>query len=356
MTREHVFGKWMSTIGLDLTPVQHNAGPLNRIPRNMGEHPPFLQRVKDVCAACNNGWMSQLETIAQRVLSPLILGEPGTILLKDQPAIALWAQKTALTAMLLSSEQQRNAGYGLPRAMYTEMYERRGLLQPLAASRFWVGRYYGAEQFSAVRVAPMAVRIRDVPEPDVPQGYTMTIVVGELVLFGLVYTTPSLAIEATLDLEMAQLWPSDKTVEWPVGHPCTEGSFLHLADGKMLSSVLEHVEIRPWTKATQVGQSRVIDGRVRVPAICGKHDYAYPLALLEEAFRGRFYAFATSCECSVAYLIQMEADGAHCKAAGAFEGISQMYSDLRGEEFFFEDGVGFCCKQLPVTTTVTDRT
>jgi hypothetical protein len=50
--------------------------------------------------------MSKLETVAQRVLTPLIQGEPGTIALEDQAAIATWAQKTALTSMLLSSKEQ----------------------------------------------------------------------------------------------------------------------------------------------------------------------------------------------------------------------------------------------------------
>lgn len=82
LTREHVFGQWVSRTGLDLTPMRHHAGPLNALPRDMGEQPPFRQTVKSFCASCNNGWMSNLETVAQRVLTPLILDEPGTIALE----------------------------------------------------------------------------------------------------------------------------------------------------------------------------------------------------------------------------------------------------------------------------------
>lgn len=118
LTREHVFGQWVSKTGLDLTPIQHFAGPLNALPRDMGEQPPYRQKVKNFCAACNNGWMSNLEAVAQRVLAPFIRGESGAIAVEDQAAIATWVQKTALTAMLLSSKEQRDSGYGLDPAEY----------------------------------------------------------------------------------------------------------------------------------------------------------------------------------------------------------------------------------------------
>ena len=97
LTAEHVFGDWLSRIGLPREPMAHGAGPLNRVMRELGVRPPFLQTV-GVCATCNNGWMSQLEQVAQRVLTPFILGRPGQIELEDAAAIAAWVQKTTLTA------------------------------------------------------------------------------------------------------------------------------------------------------------------------------------------------------------------------------------------------------------------
>ena len=132
----------------------------------------------------NNGWMSRLEVAAQRVLTPLILGKSGTIALEDQAVIAMWAQKTALTAMLISSEEQRDGGYGLPQAEYSALYKHRARMQPLDRSRFWVGRYEGPGEYSAIRVMPLAVRVEGTPEPDLPAGYALTIVLGELVLHG----------------------------------------------------------------------------------------------------------------------------------------------------------------------------
>ncbi|MGY3565080.1 hypothetical protein [Sinomonas sp. RB5] len=157
--------------------MQHKAGPLNGLSRDMGRQPPYRQTVK-VCAACNNGWMSRLDVIAQRALTPLILGNAVSVAIDDQPEIAKWIQKTALTAMLLSSQDQRDAGYGLPPSEYDALYGQRHLKQPLDASRFWLGRYEGPEGFWAVRVTPLAVRVGGLPEPATPQAYLFTIVLG----------------------------------------------------------------------------------------------------------------------------------------------------------------------------------
>ena len=42
------------------TPARHHAGPLNRVPRFMGEQRPFRQTVRQVCAFCNSAWMARL--------------------------------------------------------------------------------------------------------------------------------------------------------------------------------------------------------------------------------------------------------------------------------------------------------
>jgi hypothetical protein len=121
LTAEHVFGNWLSRIGLDLAPVPHGAGPLNRIGQDLGVRPPFRQTVR-VCAGCNNGWMSHLEAAAQRILTSFILGEPGQIETDDVGTVAAWVQKTVLTSMLISSDAQRSAGYGLPPSEYRGLW------------------------------------------------------------------------------------------------------------------------------------------------------------------------------------------------------------------------------------------
>jgi hypothetical protein len=177
LTGEHVFGDWVARSGLDLEPVPHGAGPLNHVGKLMGTRPPFRQTVKDVCGTCNHGWMSRLESMAQRVLTPCILGQPSQLSSSDLGAVAAWTQKTALTAMLVSAEEDRATGYGLSPDEYHALHRLRDDLRPLPASQFWLGRYVGGRGWS-VRVTPLVIEATGMPEPEAPQGYAMTVFAG----------------------------------------------------------------------------------------------------------------------------------------------------------------------------------
>jgi len=356
LTGEHVLGDWLSRIGLDQEPVPHGAGRLNRIGRELGVRPPFRQKVRDVCGGCNHGWMSRLEAVAQRVLTPFILGEPGEIRLKDQGPVAAWTQKTALTAMLVSSENERADGYGLPASEYREMHALRDEAQPLPASQFWIGQYKGVRGWS-VRVTPLAARIDGLPEPDRPQGYAMTILLGQLLLHGVRFTTPSLQLQVSTRLDLPQLWPPTGPITWPSGPPLDDAGFLNFTGGKHFRSTEQHIQLRPWKPATELPASRAVGAMIELPTFCGKHVVYYPALLVDEAMHGRFYAFGTACECPTAYLIQTEPDGAHCKAVDTAEAISELYEALPGEEYPIQDEHGtFTCKRLePSVSRAADR-
>jgi hypothetical protein len=291
--------------------------------------------------------MSRLETAAQRALTPLILDERGTIAPEDHAAIAAWVQKTALTAMLLSSKDQRENGYGLAPSEYKEFYERRGLVQPLENSRLWVGRFEGVDGFSAVRVTPLTVRIPGLPEPPLPQGYTMTVVLGALLLHGVRFTTPGVQVEEATEPTMPQLWPLNAPVTWPPGRTYTEKTLIALADGGALRAKGGELGLEPWSPAAHLPQSTLRNGVVRVPALCRNHEIEYPAALLGEALHGRYYAFIASCECS-AYLLHTDSDRIRFRAAGGLAGIQVRYADIAGGEFVIGDRLGeFVCKRLP---------
>jgi hypothetical protein len=123
--REHVFADWLNSIGLESGQVEIHTGRLNRVARRWTTEG-FTATVRAVCDDCNHGWLSQLEGAAKPVLTPLILGQSTELSVDDQRLIAVWAFKTALVAMLSSSEEQRAQGYGVPVAEYQALYARRG--------------------------------------------------------------------------------------------------------------------------------------------------------------------------------------------------------------------------------------
>jgi hypothetical protein len=347
MTGEDVLGQWLQRIDLDQSPVPHGTGWLNRIGREIGTRPPYRQRVRDVCGDCNSGWMSRLENTARRVLTPFILGKAGAAEGPVLGAVAAWAQKTCLTAMYVSTPEDRAAGYGLPAAEYRELYESQDAQEPLPRSQFWMGRFDGAMAWS-VRVTPLAVMVDGLPEPEIPQGYLMTIVLGQLLLQGVRMTTPGLEVTAGTSQDMPRIWPGTVTARWPEGEPIGDSRYQAFALGRDLRVQEPHTALGPWKPATDLPASELAGDLVKLPTACGKHAAYYPSVLISEAMHGRFYAFVVSCDCNIAYLIHTEPDGAHCKADGDPADVAEAYAQVPGAEETFADGsVTFACKRLP---------
>jgi hypothetical protein len=347
MTGEDVLGQWLQRIDLDQSPVPHGTGWLNQIGREIGTRPPYRQRIRDVCMQCNSGWMSRLENTAKRVLTPFILGTGGVIEETDLGAIAAWAQKTCLTAMYVSTADDRAAGYGLPASEYRELYEVGDEQKPLARSQFWIGRFSGAMAWS-VRATPLVVTVDGLPEPEFPDGYVTTIVLGQLLVQGVRMTTTGLELAIGTKQDMPRIWPDVVTARWPEGDAVDDPRYEPFALGKDLRVQEPHVNLHPWKPATELPASLRVGDMIELPTICGKHVASYPSILVEEAMRGRFYAFVVSCSCGIAYLIHTEPDGAHCKAGGDPAGIAEQYDQVHGAEDAFANGSAtFRCKRLP---------
>jgi len=346
MTGEDVLGQWLRRIDLDQSPVPHGTGWLNRIGREIGTRPPYRQRIRDVCGECNSGWMSRLENTASRVLTPSILGTAGVVEGPALGAIAAWVQKTCLAAMYVSTPEDRAAGYGVPAAEYYELYEIPETQEPLPCSQFWMGRFDGTMACS-VRVTPLVVAIDGLPEPEMPQGYLMTIVLGHLLLQGLRMTTPGLEVTAGTSQDMPRIWPGIVTARWPEGEPVGDSRYQAFALGRDLRVQEPHVALRPWSPAAELPASELAGNLVELPTACGKHVAYYPSILISEAMHGRFYAFVVSCDCSIDYLIHTEPDGAHCKAGSDPAGIAEAYAQVPGAEETFTNGsMTFACKRL----------
>ncbi len=176
----------------------------------------------------------------------------------------------------------------------------------------------------------------------------MTIVLGQLVLHGLRFTTPNLQVEMSSGLDLPQLWPLAGPIMWPSGGPLDDEAFLGFTSGKDFHAIEDEIGLSPWRPASELRRSQLVGGMIELPTICGKHVVYYPAVLVERARRGRLYAFGTACECPVAYLIYTEPDGAHCKVAGEPAEIEAQYEALPGEEDTIEDEHGvFPCKLLP---------
>jgi hypothetical protein len=348
LSGEHVFGDWLNKIGLDNSPTHRGAGPLNRSPRSLGMASPFKSTVREVCVGCNNGWMSAVEAVASRVLTPMILGKPGAMAAADQVAIAAWVHKTALVGMLVSSDEERAKGYGLPVREYRDLFASRP--EPTRCTRFWIGRYQGYRRLGSIWVTPMVVMVEGLAESETPQAYVMTVILGEVILQGVRFTTPGLEFEVVAGEGFIQIWPSTRAVDWPPNPAVDDDTFVEVVSkGLHLTSNVRYVALRPWRPATDLPESGTDRSMVKLPTPCGRHHVLYPGALVRAARRGVFHYFMTACECEKAYLVKTQSDGAHFKAEGSGPEIEAAYEALLGDELVFQDEGGqFVCKRSAV--------
>jgi hypothetical protein len=99
-SREHVFARWLlKELELLDDPIAlyrafaDGSSKQERVPIKLDAF-----KLKRVCAPCNNGWMSQLETIAKPVLLGLIKGDKTLNSLDEEERriLAKWAGKTAI--------------------------------------------------------------------------------------------------------------------------------------------------------------------------------------------------------------------------------------------------------------------
>jgi hypothetical protein len=295
--------------------------------------------------------MSGLESGAKRVLTPFILGEPGEIATADAGAIAAWVQKTALVAMLVSSEEERARGHGVPPAEYRELYAVRDDKTPLSASRFWIGRYEPGRRSAAVRVTPLVVSASGIDRSETaegPDGYLMTVILGQLLLLGVRFTTPLLEVSMATKLGLPVLWPSADAIRWPSGSALTDAGFFRFVDGRNLQVAERGVAISRWIPATDLPRSQMVGSTIQLPLACGKHVTHYPVRLAVAARQGEVSAFTASCDCGLAYLIHTEPDGARCKAIGEGEDVQEQFDALPARESHVQlSNKPFAYKTLP---------
>lgn len=166
------------------------------------------QTVRSLCARCNNGWMSQIETGSQTFITTMLRGHGRTFYEHGQTVIATWLVKTALVA----GSKIRPAA---PSEFYSQFYAAR---RPSANTRVWLAatpeRQMHTMDFRTIRVSE-----GDKPLPDQVSAFSSVISVGNFAGFVVSWleVAPSLdqALPAFGDA-LLPIWPlTSRGVAWP---------------------------------------------------------------------------------------------------------------------------------------------
>ena len=111
MSAEHVFPQWSREYlrevegkGTHTRKILHGDG---RISARSHKADPATATVKTVCASCNNGWMSRLESEAMPFLLSMIKGHRRTYYDAGKALIARWTPSRRRSSRDLPSTSQR---------------------------------------------------------------------------------------------------------------------------------------------------------------------------------------------------------------------------------------------------------
>ena len=201
VTNEHVFPRWLDrylTSGerQQLEQTRYGQGGFDTTRASRG----LDFRVKKVCAACNNGWMSQLERDSMGALDSLIRDTAiEEITLKRQRQIALWATKTAMMADLTQSA---------PILTRTQRRRMRTHGAIPGGTLVWMGSC--GETYPLVTSHTVRIELEDTNQPDTVRQtrFFCSMKIGHLCLY-IYFAPPGFVVRHRPEhyMCMARIWP-----------------------------------------------------------------------------------------------------------------------------------------------------
>ncbi len=222
MTKEHVWPAWARELisAEEAQATRTHAfrdGKLGLVRKF--EQRLFNQTVRDVCATCNNGWMSNLEGRVKDLAEGMLVGRRRMLHPSQQAMLAQWAH---LKVLVCQRGFPRNS---IPAEQYREMYSGRDQFKP--ATTITVGTARSA--WSAGGAPPLYYRINGLmptggdPGTTVDFGYLATFSVLDLVVqvFWLRDGTREKWLSDTISDQVRIIWPPGRRFAWPGGAALT---------------------------------------------------------------------------------------------------------------------------------------
>jgi hypothetical protein len=231
LTAEHVFAAYLQKLTRGAPVVEHTrtaevAGVVH--PTLRYDQKVFDQKVKAVCAACNNGWMAELETAARPLLEPGLRGRGRSYHRGGQAILAAWAFKTGL----MLNEVFRDIQTGVPSAHYEHLFANR---TPPPGVTIWMTAY-GGIQPAGFQAQGMAVsRPGEIAtDDDIPNLYVMTLTLGPFAfqIFGVHDSNININPETSRigDGRVHRLWPYEDSFTWAPGAAYAGAEFERFAE------------------------------------------------------------------------------------------------------------------------------
>lgn len=238
-TREHVFPAWLDDFlpGVGNNRTFHStveSGEDGRVLRSWSSSTMDLV-AKRVCASCNGGWMSRLETAAQPYLASMLSGHRRTYHEGGQSTLAGWAIKTALALDLANRDAYP--------PITTDHYRALAVSEGVPGDGVQV--FMGAFRLRNRMNHQLRRLVLNGGEPDEASAFLATFHVG-FVLFQVFfhdYPEPVTITRASGSLEwVPEIWPYSGPVAWPPKRITDDDALGQLKEG--LSPMVERWTIK----------------------------------------------------------------------------------------------------------------
>jgi hypothetical protein len=168
-----------------------------------------------VCLECNNGWLSELETVASPIIGPLLLGEPTSLTTEEQRVVSFWSYKTVLLLQMIRAKEDRP----IPARRFREAFE---LGRPPADVRIWLGLPHGN---NAMHEGSTEINLAN--DRHAVPGFFTAVAIGRLLILcaGRLRSGPEqLRIGHKTDPRIAiDIWPASLRARyWPPPEPVAD--------------------------------------------------------------------------------------------------------------------------------------
>lgn len=209
LSNEHVVAQWIGEL-LDHRNVNSTHIPDTFSPQSRGTHRTASGGMQTgrVCASCNNGWMSAMESNARPWLSQMVMGRGAQLDEDGQQAVANWCVKTSLCSLLTSPKAwQPNE------SLFREFYSR---LTPLSGHSLAIGACASQKRATVFHYQPLAIaNVSGDSVTDAINGHAITLMIGQFVSHLLYFpASHAVTIESRI---LRNIWPASGTFIWPTG-------------------------------------------------------------------------------------------------------------------------------------------
>jgi hypothetical protein len=224
LTKEHMWANWLRSY-IPREMEEHRIGSAlvwpteskETVERRTGD--PHSRKIRCVCRACNNGWMSRLQQDAKPYFIPLLTGQSTALHKRAQTLLAGWTAMMVMVAEHIDSEM-----VGISPADRCWLYENR---RPPTHWRIWIGRHRReAHPLFVHNVLPFAVAAKEIERPEgadrAANTQTSTICLGDHLVIHVISSQIGRSLIRRWKLPiavapvMSQIWPVRASiVKWP---------------------------------------------------------------------------------------------------------------------------------------------